>query len=83
LPPTLTDGIPTPQQVAAQKAQYAAALDKQLQEALATVKKESEIEKQMIKFNAEKNIALFKMQMEEQEAQETAMVDERAIFQTL
>ena len=25
----------------------------------------------MIKFNAEKNIALFKMQMEEQEAQET------------
>jgi len=57
-PRTLTDGIPNPQQIAAQKAQYSAALDKQLADAIATVTKETEIEKQMVKFKADKDIAL-------------------------
>merc|ERR1719478_1996286 len=34
-PPSLTQGIPTPEQIAKQKAQFAEALDKQLKDAIA------------------------------------------------
>merc|ERR1719409_556499 len=82
-PAPLTDGIPTPQQIAQQKAGYAAALDKQLVEAVATIKKETEIEKQMVKFRIEKEIALYTMQAEERLTETLALLDEQAAFMQL
>jgi hypothetical protein len=77
-PVSLTAGLPTPAQIKAQKDGYAAALDKQLTEAMTTVKKETEIEKQMVKFTAEKNIALYYMQVDEALVEQTAFADEQA-----
>merc|ERR1719453_3011989 len=71
-PPSLTQGIPTPDQIAAQKAQYAAALDKQLEQAKNTVINETKIEQQMAKFNADKNISLFQTQIEERRVEAEA-----------
>merc|ERR1719161_1727064 len=82
-PVKLTDGIPTPQQIAQQKAGYAAALDKQLQEAIATVKRETDIEKQMIKFSADKNIALYNMGVDEKLAEAVALAEEQATIASL
>lgn len=82
-PAKLTQGIPTPEQINAQKSQYAAALEKQLKEATATVQKECEIEKQMIKFNADKTIALFTMQVEEKLCEAIALEEERMTIATL
>lgn len=82
-PQALTQGIPTPQQIAAQKKQYSDALDKQLAEAISTVQKETEIEKQMVKFNADKNIALYTMSVQEKLCEAHALEDERATIATL
>jgi hypothetical protein len=82
-PMKLTEGIPTPQQIAAQKEGYSKALDKQLKEAIETVQKETQIEKEMIKFNAEKAIALSNMQVDEQLVEAMAMADEQATFALL
>lgn len=82
-PVRLTEGIPTPDQIAKQKAGYSAALDKQLTEATAIVKRETDIEKQMIKFNAEKNIALYAMQVEEALAEQQALAEEQTTFAKL
>jgi hypothetical protein len=82
-PGNLTDGMPTPQQIDQQKAGYAAALDKQLVEAIATIKKETEIEKQMVKFSTEKQIALYTLQAEEQLVVQLGMLDEQAQIQQL
>merc|ERR1719409_1285482 len=82
-PAPLTDGIPTPQQIAQQKAGYAAALEKQLQEATSTILKETEIEKQMVKFRIEKEIALYTMQAEERRTEQLALLDEQATIQQL
>lgn len=82
-PPLLTTGIPTPDQIAQQKAGYAAALDKQLKEAIDTVQKETKIEKEMIKFSAEKQIALYTMQVEEKLAEALALSDEQSTFAVL
>merc|ERR1719359_2284323 len=71
-PAKLTTGIPTPEQIAQQKAGYAAALDKQLQEAIAMVQKETQIEKDMAKFSADKNIAMYNNQVDEKLAEATA-----------
>merc|ERR1719272_2152742 len=79
-PVKLTQGIPTPEQIAQQKNGYSAALDKQLKEAIETVQKETAIEKEMIKFTAEKNIALYNMQVEERLVEAQAMADEQSIF---
>merc|ERR1719310_806897 len=77
-PPKLTEGIPTPEQIASQKAGYSAALDKQLKEAIDTVQKETQIEKQMVEFTAKKNIALFELQVDEKLAESLALADEQA-----
>jgi len=82
-PPKLTTGIPTPDQIAQQKAGYAAALDKQLKEAIETVQKETAIEKEMIKFTAEKTIALYNMQVDEKLTEAMALADEQATFALL
>lgn len=82
-PQSLTQGIPTPQQIAVQKKQYADALDKQLAEAISTVQKETEIEKQMVKFNADKNIALYTMSVQEKLCEAHALEDERATIAQL
>merc|ERR1719353_672173 len=82
-PPNLTAGIPTPEQIAAQKVQFAAALDKQLKEAIETVQKETSIEKEMIKFNADKQIALYNMQVDEKLTEAMALADEQATFAML
>jgi hypothetical protein len=82
-PPNLTQGMPTPEQIAAQKAQYAAALDKQLEQAKNTVIKETKIEQQMVKFNAEKQIDLYRCQVEEKRVEQEAMVEEQATIQAL
>merc|ERR1719335_1808655 len=78
MPVKLTEGIPTPEQILAQKNGYAAALDKQLKEATATVVQENQIEKQMVAFSAEKNIALYNMQVDEQLCEQLATADEQA-----
>lgn len=77
-PVALTAGIPTPDQITAQKAAYAAALEKQLKDGIETITKETEIEKNMIKFNADKTIALAQMQIEEQRNEQLAYLDEQA-----
>jgi len=82
-PPKLTTGIPTPDQIAQQKSGYAAALDKQLKEAIDTVQKETAIEKEMIKFTAEKTIALYNMQVDEKLTEAMALADEQATFALL
>merc|ERR1719262_1544820 len=82
-PPKLTEGIPTPEQIAQQKAGYSAALDKQLKEAIDTVQKETQIEKEMIKFTAEKTIALYNMQVDEKLTEAMAVADEQATFALL
>lgn len=82
-PRKLTEGIPTPEQIAQQKAGYAAALDKQLKEAIDTVQKETAIEKQMVQFNADKQIALYNMQVDEKLTEAMALADEQATFAML
>jgi len=82
-PMKLTEGIPTPEQIAAQKGGYSAALDKQLKEAIDTVQKETQIEKEMIKFTAEKTIALYNMQVDERLTEAIATCDEQATFALL
>lgn len=58
-------------------------MDKQLKEAIDTVQKETSIEKEMIKFTAEKTIALYNMQVDEKLAESMALADERATFAAL
>merc|ERR1719201_878039 len=82
-PQKLTTGIPTPEQIAQQKNGYSAALDKQLKEAIETVQKETAIEKEMVKFTAEKNIALYNMQVDEKLVEALAMADEQSTFALL
>lgn len=83
LPSNLTDGLPTPQQIAVQKAGYAAALEKQLVEATSTIRQETEIEKTMAKFNTEKQIAMFTLQAEEQLVVQLGLLDEQSQIQQL
>jgi len=82
-PMRLTDGIPTPEQIATQKAVYSAALDRQLTDATTTVRQETELEKKMVQFNAEKNIALYTMQVEEALTEQQALVDEHTTIAKL
>jgi len=82
-PVRLTEGIPTPEQIASQKAAYASALDKQLQTAVTTVQQETAVEKDLVKFNSEKQFAMFELGVQEKLAEALAMVDEQATFQTL
>jgi len=82
-PGKLTEGIPTPAQILSQKNGYAAALDKQLKEASDTVAKETAIEKEMVKFNAAKQIAMFENQVDEKLTEGLALEDERATFALL
>jgi len=78
-PPTsLTQGIPAPDQIKAQQSQYAAALDKQLKDGIETISKETQIEKDMVKFSADKQLALMQMQVEERRNEQMAMLDEQA-----
>merc|ERR1719253_1546500 len=82
-PMRLTEGIPTPEQIHAQKAGYGAALDKQLKEATDTVAKETAIEKEMVKFNAAKSIAMFENQVDEKLIEQLALEDERGTIALL
>merc|ERR1719157_198190 len=82
-PMKLTEGIPTPDQISAQKNGYAAALDKQLKEASETVSKETAVEKEMVKFTAAKQIAMFENQVDEKLVEGLALEDERATFALL
>lgn len=75
-PPKLTDGIPTPEQIMSQKTGYSSALDKQLKDAMDTVSKETAIEKEMVKFNAAKQIAMFENQVDEKLTEGLALEDE-------
>lgn len=79
-PPRLTQGIPDPAQIEKQKLAYAAALDKQLQDAMATVQNETRIEKEMVAFKTQKDIALFETQVDEKLVEQLAAEDERAAF---
>jgi hypothetical protein len=76
-PVSLTANLPTPEQIAKQKAGYMAALDKQLKEASETVAQENAIEKQMVEFTTKKNIALMEMQVQEQLTEQLAASDEQ------
>jgi hypothetical protein len=82
-PPTasLTAGIPNPEQILKQKTAYAAALDKQLEEAMETVRNETKIEKEMVAFKTKKDIALFDTQVDEQLVEQLAGIDEMATVQ--
>merc|ERR1719498_1224113 len=82
-PPKLTAGIPTPEQIAAQKAQYAAALDKQLEEARNTVVKETKIAQEMAKFTADKQADLYRVQVEEKAVEAVSRVEEQSTIQSL
>lgn len=78
-----TQGLPTPQQISAQQAQYATALDRQLAEGIAVLEKERELEKQMLKFTTEKDVALFTNTIMEKFVEQAELVDERCTFQVL
>jgi len=82
-PSDLTVGIPNSQQIASQKAAYVVALDKQLADGVKTIEKETDIEKQMVKFSADKQIALFQMQVEEQRNEQMALLDEQGTIAVL
>jgi len=82
-PVKLTEGIPDPAAIAQQKSAYAMALDKQLATAMETVKKEAEIEKQMLAFTAKKNIDVYNVQVDERLAEQMATCDEQATFASL
>merc|ERR1712139_194767 len=83
-PPTsLTAGIPTPEQIATQKAQFAAALYKQLKDAIDTIKQETAIEKDMVNFTAQKQIAMYKCQVDEKLVEMQALADEQATISQL
>merc|ERR550514_2610091 len=60
-----------------------AALDKQLEQAKATVIQETKIEQQMVKFNADKQIDLYRCQLEERRVEQEALVEEQATIQAL
>jgi len=77
-PASLTQGIPNPDQITAQKTQYAEALKKQLKDGMETIQKENEIEKSMVQFTADKQLALMQMQVEEQLNEQIALLDEQA-----
>jgi hypothetical protein len=81
-PPKLTAGIPDPAQIEKQKVAYAAGLDKQLNDAIATVQNETRIEKEMVAFKTQKDIALFEAQIDEKLVEQMAMEDERAAITT-
>merc|ERR1740133_720738 len=81
-PTSLTAGIPTPDQIAAQKGQFAAALDKQLKDAIATIQKETQIEKDMVKFTAEKQISLYNVQVDEKFVEMCALAEEQSVIGT-
>jgi len=80
VPQSLTQGIPNPDQIRVQKDAYGAALEKQLSVGIDTIKKETEIEKNMIKFNADKQLALMQLQVEERRNEQMALLDEQATF---
>merc|ERR1719262_354696 len=83
MPGALTQGLPTPEQIAAQKANFAVALDKQLKDAIATIQKETKIEKDMVEFTAQKQISLYNMQVDEKLTEAIALADEQATISTL
>jgi len=78
-----TVGIPTPAQVSVQQAAYSNALDKQLAEGIATLEKERELEKQMLKFSTDKDIALYTNVAMERLVEASALVDEKMTFAVL
>merc|ERR1719174_2129969 len=82
-PQSLTQGIPTPEQIAHQKAAFGAALDKQLADAQDTIRKETQIEKDMVKFTADKQISLYNMQVDEKLIEALAVADEQNTIQGL
>merc|ERR1712151_1490828 len=81
-PQQLTKGIPDPQAIESQKRAYAAALDKQLKEAMDTVTKETAIEKRMAAFKTEKDIALYELSVDEKLAEQMALVDRNVQLNT-
>mmetsp|Transcript_44041 Transcript_44041/g.80862 ORF Transcript_44041/g.80862 Transcript_44041/m.80862 type:complete len:220 (+) Transcript_44041:69-728(+) len=82
-PQNLTEGLPDERQIAAQKAAYAQALDLQLQQATEILQKETAIEKEMLSFKAQKDIAMFNLSVEEKLVEQLASVDEQTTFQQL
>merc|ERR1719401_2358902 len=81
-PPKLTEGIPDPGQIEQQKKAYQVALDKQLQDAIATVQQETDIEKKMVAFKTQKDIALYELQIDEKLVEQMGLEDERAAIAT-
>lgn len=81
-PQSLTAGIPDPTQIDRQKVAYAAALDKQLNDAIVTVQNETKIEKEMVAFKTQKEIALFEAQVDEKLVEMLAAADESAAVRT-
>merc|ERR1719393_601825 len=77
-PVSLTQGLPDPKQIEAQKLGYSKALEKQLGEAVSTVQQGTKIEKQMVDFTTKKNIDLYSMQVDEKLTEALAQVDEEA-----
>merc|ERR1719163_280579 len=81
--PVTTEGMPTPGQIAEQQARYAATIDKQLVDAIAAIEKERDIEKEMLKFTAEKDVALYTNAAMEKLVERRALADEKATFSIL
>lgn len=82
-PMRLTEGLPDPSQIASQKAAYAKALDAQLKQALETIQQENAIEKEMLKFKAEKDAAMYQISVDQWATEQAALVDEQTTFQQL
>jgi len=82
-PAVTTEGIPNPQQISVQQAQYEKALDKQLADGVATLEKEREIEKKMLQFSADKEIALQANVIQERLVEQLSLVDEKATIAIL
>lgn len=83
VPGKLTQGVPNLEQIASQKSLYSQALDKQLKDATDAVAREIAMEKKMVAFNTDKNIALYGMQVEEGFNEACAATDEQATMAVL
>jgi hypothetical protein len=82
-PVKLTTGLPTPDQLSAEKAGYNKALEAQLKKQSDAVMAEAEIKKKMLKQQAETSLAEFQLQIEEQVKMANLQIDQEAQQQSI
>lgn len=78
VPVSLTEGLPKPEMMEKQKAQYEVALKGQLDKQSKAVIEEAEIQKKMMQATAKQQLEQYKLQVEEQVAMAMMQIDQQA-----